>query len=482
MGSTSLPRADIIVEEAQKFASGGSIIAVLTPCKEEFANSDAILVMSGDAAVDAVGYSDGASYAAMHCSETGQPVLMVPMPIETKGASGDITKVGTGTSALVVTDDPTDGVMSAVDAVLEVVEGGTVETPGIVLRLSLDGGISFKTIRLNSATTYEVPFIGVKLQFGTGTMVAGDRYTWTSTAPMWDATGLASARAKLAKGQILVRTWLVIGGVDPITAGLIATEAHAYDTENERFIFARCDIAADKTLPSWPATAAEQSALFAGVNSWRLSIGLGRRRKLCPLTRWLWRRPVSWAASLREYQRNMDLHNTTWWRNMPPLAGWITAQGDDEYDERVAGGALAGRFTTFATLSNGPVGAFIAKDLTRGDEDSLFLLPNNVEVTNEACTVANAATVRALGQSLILTKEGTASPESIADIQADVNSALRRALMAEHVPGRGPRVSSVRWVMSSIDDLRGPAAVVNGLLELNLRGTISQIKTRVMVA
>lgn len=486
MSATSFPTAEINITEATRPASGGTIVAVITPSKPAFADADPVLVMSGNGAVDAVGYSDGTSYAAMHCSQTGQPVLMVPVAIATKGKSSGVvhkspTGTPTGTSELTVVDDP-DGVMTAVTALLTVVEGGTVETPGIVFDISIDGGATTQRIRLNSATSYVIPFIGATIEFGDGTMVDGETYEWKSTAPTLDANGIESARQKLARGRVQVRSWLIACAVDPSLAKAVIDAAERYEKENERFVYVRCNVADGKTASTWRQTATAMNVLFSDVNGWRGSISFGSRRKLCPLTGRAWRRPASWAASLREYDRGMDLHISTWWRDLGPLNGWFTLKSDDEHDERVDTGALFGRFTSFTTLANGDSGMYITKDVTRGNDDSVFFLTNNVAVVDEGCSVCNAATVRILGQSMILNNDGTASPETIADVESGVNSALYRSLMKERVPGRGARASSVRWTMSPADDLRGPGAVVNGIMELNLRGTVSQIRTKVQVS
>jgi hypothetical protein len=242
---------------------------------------------------------------------------------------------------------------------------------------------------------------------------------------------------------------------------------------------------------TWALQAAAHAATYAAVNSTdgRLSLGFGSRRILCPLTGWSFRRPASWAASLQEYRRDLDLHNATWWRKLGPLDGWFTidadstkhVSADSEHDERNDGGALAGRFTCFTTLSNGS-GIYIAKDLTRAADDSTLLLPNNAQVVNEVCRIVQAETTRIIGGSAILNSDGTIDAIQAVDIEEAVNGALKRSLLKEHVPGRGPRVSAVRWTASRDDDLRGAGATMTGVCTLNLRGTISAVTTTVKVS
>jgi hypothetical protein len=479
--ATSFPQTSITIDaQATSPGGGGGYVAVFAPCAS-LADGVPRLYASGKGVLDAHGFCEGTSYAAMHINETRRPVVFVGMPIETKGASSAVvTTAWAGTSEVTLTDNATTGCLTEVQAILRVVVGGTRGTAGVVLELSLDNGVSWKSIRLGTAVSYAIPNINVTINFGAGTFLAGEYVTWTATGPQTNAAGLTLARNGLAAKRFPIRTVLATGVYSAALATNLETEANAYASANERFVFARCAIA-DKSTGTWPVFAATQAGLFDGLEARRVSTSLGHRRKQCPLTSWSFRRPAAWAASLREYRRDMDLHNSTWWRGAGPLDGWFLAEGDDEYDERVHGGALAGKFTTFATLANGSTGMFIAKDLTRAALDSPLLLPNNMAVTNEACTICQRVTQRWLGQSLVLQTDGTADPNSLADLEEAINSELFRELLAEKVPGRGPRASAVRWEASKDDDLRGAAAVLNGVLTLNLRGTISQVATQVKV-
>jgi len=661
MGSLDFPSASTSVDaQANAAGAGDGYVAVITPVKTL---DDGVprLYASGKAALAAHGYSPGIAYGALHATRTKRPFLVVPIPIATAGASSAVADhSATGTSTVTISDGA-DGTLETCRAIMIVSTGGTRGTAGIVLLLSLDGGATFKTIRLGTATTYAVPDLGFTINFGAGTLVAGDYYTWTTTAPLWDSTGLALARTGLAAKQYPVRTWFVDGVLDATAAGLVATQAANYASSNNRFVMARgttydkplgvlaqtrnwmsgsptvtfaevggtgdtitrsagsfasdgftsgdtivvagavaaggannvtgvpatiaalvltmnatdlenegpisgvtiyatptltfgdngaspdtitrnrgswidegfavgdsftiagtssndgtytitaltatvlsvatgsfaaevigaygVTLAADEA--TWALEAAAQSAAFAAVNSTdgRLSLGFGRRRIACPLTSWAFRRSPAWAASLQEYRRDLDIHNATWWRKLGPLDGWFTiaanstrhVSADVEHDERTDGGALAGRFTCFATLDNS-TGIYIAKDLTRASDDSTLLLPNNAQIVNVVCTIVQAETTRIIGGSAILNTDGTIDPIQAVDIEEAVNGALKRSLLKQHVAGRGPRVSAVRWTASRDDDLRGAGATMTGVCELNLRGTISSVSTSVKVS
>lgn len=220
---------------------------------------------------------------------------------------------------------------------------------------------------------------------------------------------------------------------------------------------------------------------FASVDAQkRIDLGLGRGRKLSPITGSEFRRPVQWAASLREYQH--DLQIPCWRKKDGPCDGWSLDDVNGnvvEYDERTDGGALAARFTCFRTFGNGPQGAFIALSLTRATEGSLLSRTHNMAVANLACTVAQAETENAIGQVLILNDDGTATDASLGVIEARVNSALQINLLQDK--GEGPRASSAVWSASRSDALNVPGAQLTGTLNLLLNGTLEKITTSVRI-
>lgn len=479
MASTDLPSASVSVNaQASASGAGDGYIAIITPVGTLY---DGVprLYATAKAALTAHGYSPGIAYAALHAQKAKKPFLIVGVPIAAAGTPSAVVATGAPTGTSVVT--LTGASLEKMDATLTVVTGGTRGTAGIVLSLTLDGGATTKTIRLGTATTYAIPNLGVTINFAAGTLVTGEYFTFTATAPMLDTAGLTTARTKLAASNYNVKSWLVVGLCTPAIATAIASEAASYASANSRFIAARAGTT-DLAESTWAAEAAAQNISFDAVNSTdgRLSLGFGFRRVTCPLTSWAFRRSVAWAASLREYEKAYDIHNTTWWRKRGALTEWFTIATDVEHDERNDGGALAGRFTCFATLDN-ESGIYIAKDVTRASSDSVLFLPSNVHVTNAVCTIVQTETTRFLGQDLIKQADGTIDPNQAVDLEEAVNSALKRGIMRQKVAGRGPRASAVRWTMSRDDDLTGASAVLTGVASLNLRGVVSEVSTEARV-
>ncbi len=220
---------------------------------------------------------------------------------------------------------------------------------------------------------------------------------------------------------------------------------------------------------------------FASVDGQkRIDLALGRCSKLSPITGWALRRPAAWAVSLREYQHDVQI--PAWRKSDGPLNGCSLENSLGnvvEYDERIDGGALAGRFTCLRTYSNGPRGAFVALSLTRAPEGSLLSRTHNLAVANVACTVAQTETENAIGQVLVLNADGTGTDASLGLIEGRVNSALDMALLQQR--SEGQRASKAVWRASTSDILNVPAAELTGVLDLLVNGTLERITTRVRI-
>jgi hypothetical protein len=240
----SLPEASIRIDDAAgSFATGVDRIVVISPVATS-ADTTPRSFASTQSLLDQHAYSQGASYVATHIQDTGKPVVFVGIPIATAGTAGQLdTSTVTGTCNITVTA-AASGYLEEVDGILTVVTGGTVGTAGIVLSLSLDGGTTEKTIKLGTATSYTVPYLGIVLNFQTGgTLVVDDVFRFRTTAPMWDSAGLLAARTALAAQLKLSRSWMVIGEVPTDTlATVITTAVNAYESENDRFVYARTNI------------------------------------------------------------------------------------------------------------------------------------------------------------------------------------------------------------------------------------------------
>jgi hypothetical protein len=234
----TLPRASTTLDVTGGALASGEGLCIIIAAVDE--NADATLrVYSGAQGIyDQHSYSQGLSYAASHIEKTGKPVGFIGIPVATAGVCGgrDSTLV-TGTSRLSVSA-AASGYREAVDGIFEVVRGGTVGTDAITAKLSCDAGRSYQNIKIGTSSSYTISKLGAILNFGAGTLVAGDVFYFRTTAPMWDAVGMASARTAMVSQQKLSRTWMVIGDCTPTLAGNVKDEVNSYETSNQRYTLA----------------------------------------------------------------------------------------------------------------------------------------------------------------------------------------------------------------------------------------------------
>lgn len=601
-------------------------------------------------------YCPGVDYAAYHIDQTRKPVIFIGLPIATPGVVGRQNDEGVlGTSTITATAGA-DGALEEVDAIVTCEKGGTIGTDQILFSLSLDGGRTTKKVKLGTANSYVIPYVGITLNFGGGTFLAGDEYTFTSTAPLADSSGVQDAKEALVSQQKLARVWMLIWDIADLSdAEDIETEVNSYETANDRFLCARVQLrdrlplaskskvtkkmtgapnitfaevggtgdtitrssgsfiddgfAVNDTITVTGAVAgsghnnvtgaiagltdtvitlgstdldnegpiagvsitASETLTFAEVGgtgdtitrssgSWlddgfragdvisidgtvsnddatgaidtvtatvitmgstdldnesirsdlvtivkgeeiadwisdlddefediddspRMNLGAGRARLgISPLHGWNFRRNVQWGTNIRAFQK--DIHVPTWRKDDGPLQGVsLTDEHGNvvEFDERTDGGALAARFTCFRTWGNGPEGAFVAMDLTRAVEGSPIAFMHNEAVANIAQTVIQQETEGLVGRVMQLDEDHHAIEKELTKAEERVNSALRRALLEEKIPGEGPRASKAVWTASRDDDLSGTDATLTGTADLIVNGTIVHVETVIRV-
>jgi hypothetical protein len=644
------PNATVSVSaEASAAAGGTGYCVVISPVSRNadtiprvFANWRSLLTQHN--------YAPGVAYGALHIERTRKPVLFVGIPIVTAGALGRTNSSGVTGSCVISVAAGSDGYLDETDCILVVTTGGTIGTDNIRFNFSADGGRSWKQVRLGTDNSYTVPYLGIVISFGAGTLAVDDEFTFTTTAPKPDADGIAAARVALANQQKQSRTWLAAWDVATDTeAGYLTTAINAYETSNKRFSRVRANvrdrlpsaemsrtsvrmtgsptltfaevgatgdtitrsagsfitdgfavgmyvtvsgsssnnvsgtiasltdtvitfgttdlanegpvsncaivgshaltfaevgatgdtitrsggswlddgfrdgdlitvedtvsnnieeaavtsvtdtvitlgstdlaaetigsrsvtITAGETMADWVS---EMESEFDSVDSQkRISLGLGRLRTQCPITQWLFRRPVSWAASVREYQH--DIHRTTWAVADGPLQDWSMEDDDGnivEFNQDTDGGGIEARFTCARTWPN-QNGAYIACDLTRDVEGSDLSLTHNVDVANLMCTIVQSTTQRMIGLTPPLKSDGTMQSTALELLEESVNSQLDQALLREHVKGEGQRASIAKWTASKDDDLSVVPATLTGEGDLMVNGTIFNVDTNVGV-
>jgi hypothetical protein len=298
--------------------------------------------------------------------------------------------------------------------------------------------------------------------------------TITRSGGSWIADGFAVGDVVTIAGTLSNN---VSGPIADLTATIMTLD-DAIDLTAEEIASHTVTLTAGESDSQWVANVDSEFGSIDAQN--RIDLGAGRGFKRSPITGWLFRRPVQWAASLREYQHDVQI--PTWRKQDGPCDGWSLQDTDGntiEHDERTDGGLLLARFTCFRSYSNGPAGAFIALSLTRAVDGSLLSRTHNMAITNVASSVCQAETENAIGQILELNADGTATTASLRVLEDRVNSALAIALLQRK--SEGPRASGAAWKASTSDILNVPDAELTGVLDLRLGATLEKIRTRVRI-
>jgi hypothetical protein len=105
---------------------------------------------------------------------------------------------------------------------------------------------------------------------------------------------------------------------------------------------------------------------------------------------------------------------------------------------------------------------------------------HNEAVVNLACTTVQINSENAaIGQSLILNSDGTATKDSLSLIEARVNAALEFQLLTNR--GEGPRASLAVWSIDPNTLFNVAEPLMLGTLNLLLNGTVHSVRTAVRV-
>lgn len=97
---------------------------------------------------------------------------------------------------------------------IDVAVGGTIGTPGILLDLSIDYGITSQRIALGTATSVTFDGKGIKVNFAAGTLPTGARIAGHTDPPKWTTGELQAAMAAALATNM---QWGLVGFAEPLT-------------------------------------------------------------------------------------------------------------------------------------------------------------------------------------------------------------------------------------------------------------------------
>ncbi|WP_437623386.1 DUF2586 family protein [Sorangium sp. So ce1151] len=382
----------------------------------------------------------------------GLTVLPVRTDSSVAGGYGALTTSTAGTS--VPTIDNTTEPDDELELVIQFVAGGTVGTTGMTYRVSLDGGrtgllSTDRTYALGTANNIVVAGTGgARVNFAAGTIPAGFKLSFPTTAPKWNASELAAGLTALRQTKARWTALQVYGdmdatGLSTLDAGLEAM--HAAGRERRAVAHVRKPNAGETEAQYLAAL----TTALGGSSSKRVALCAGYAKVDSSISRRRYRRPpsVPIAALAAAVSEEIDLAELAY----GPLPGVAIADGNgnpDEHDEFINPGLDDQRFTTLRSWE-GRAGVWVNNPRLFAPVGSDFLYLQYGRIVDIACTVARTELEPILSRPVEVRKDGSGriDPNVALAIEGQINARLGSALVGLR------KATSVSFTLSRTDDV-----------------------------
>jgi len=385
--------------------------------------------------------------AACHALEVyGRPVVIVRTNDTTAGAVGTPDDTGvTGTSEVTLSGVPDDDYELA----FKVITGGSRGVAGVTFVTSFDGGRTWSPVTaLGTASTYAIPGAGtLALDFGIGTLVAGDIVTSQTTGPQWNTTDLGAALDALASSAV---TWELCGIVGPIDAAAFDLlevklgSLHAAGKERAWIGNTRVPNAGESEATYLAAL----NTIFASKATVRGQLCAGACKLTSSVSGRKVRRPVSFSVAAVEASQSEEVNAAD-----VTLGGLVGVSirdvngNPDEHDESINPGLDDARFTVLRTWE-GESGVYINRPRIFSPDGSDYQLLAHRRVMNLGHAALQSYFRRRLNKPVLVSAAtGFILEEEALEIEAGAREAMRALIMAK------PKASAVTFALSRVDNL-----------------------------
>lgn len=410
-------------------ATGEKILAMLGPTSSGTANVPGTYARTKDI-VSTFGAGPGVEAACFYVETFGKPILFCKTGASVAGVEGTLTSVATGTSVVTLdTTDPNDDY----ELVWKAITGGTIGTAGITYQYSLDGERTWSaTLALGTANTFAWPGAGgVNLDFGAGTVVAGDKHSTRTTAPNWNSTELTDALTALGNSAVQWGLVAIVGPIDATAFDAIEVKMSALSTAGTPRAWI-----GNTRMPN----AAESEATYLAAMNTIFSAKATNFGELCSgaakitsaVTGRKYKRPISFFVGAREGSVSEEVNIAD--PNLGPATGVSIrdANGNvDEHDESINPGLDDGRFTVLRTIP-GLSGVYVNRPRLFSSAGSDFYIMPHRRVMNLAREALRLYLTLRLNKPIRVNKTTGYILESEAlEIEAGADAILRAVLEAK---------------------------------------------------
>ena len=372
---------------------------------------------SGATVIANSGYGSAPELACSILKATGNEVIFVGVPAGTPGSNTAVaaTTPGGGSSAVTLTGTPYDTYYGK----CTVLVGGTIGTSGIQLGLSVDAGrTTQQTVNLGTASTAAFTNTGLTLNFGAGTLKAGDSYSWVSTEPLWTDAAVASALSSLVSIPDVFKDVYVTGGSDastgPGTAGVTSGDVTALQSDmvslfNSRR-YARLIACGRDALWGGNSTESESTWIaalqtqFVNSSADRVGVSGGNYNMVSAITQSQMRRPLAFFAAVRDsaVAIQVDLGRVSDGA-LTPMVVPVSPDGYIYHDESVNPGLDAARLISAWSITSLP-GLYILNPNLLAAPGSDFNWLQHGAVIDAACLIAYTFFVKQLSSAVRVSK------------------------------------------------------------------------------
>jgi hypothetical protein len=418
--------------------------------------------------------------------QAGNIVVAVSCPIATKGTATAVqaTVPGGSSSAITVSVDATYGPWDRYFVWVKCLTGGTIGTGGIVIQTSLDAGRNWgNPIALGTANTLYLgtgslvpaspPVIGgtgLQVNFGAGTLVAGDYWKFSTTGPAPNAAGIVAAHAAFQASQYGVAG---VGSVhildDVMHGGSSDTDTVSIQNQLQAGVaiyeYQRAIVhLRDAAVPTaWGGSGETEAAWIAalqlaesGITAPRvITCGGDYNTPSCYANAAgglpAYRRNEGWSLAVRRTQ--IPLQRRAGRVKDGPLANILVNPATDPsdgfiyHDERVTPGLNAARIASCMTWPKKGAGFFQCQEPLLSGPGSQFTELVIGNVLDVACDIGYAAGVEEVSDDLTTQANGTLDPVQLNTVQGSIQQALDEGMI------QTPLVSSVTATVSATQNV-----------------------------
>jgi hypothetical protein len=395
--------------------------------------------------------------------QAGNVVVGVSCAISTRGSAGAVqaSTPGGSTTTVTTTVDSTYGAWDQYYVKVRCTNGGTIGTAGIIVQVSLDAGRNYgPPISLGTSTTLGLgqPLntavsggTGVQLNFGAGTMVAGDSWQFATIAPAWNDAGLQAAIAAFQASQYGVAGVGSAHVVGVCAAGDIAAvqtqlQAGVALYEYQRVILELRDVGPTGISggSAWGGSAENEATWISslatatsGTTAPRSCVNGGFYNTPSAYSNAagglpFYRRPLAWALAVR--RTLIPIQRRAGRVKDGPLASIVVNPATDPtdgfvyHDERVNAGLNAARIASAMTWPKKGAGFFQCQEPLMSANGSQFTELVIGNVLDAACDIAYAAGVEEVSDDLLLQANGTLNTVDLNIFEGNINNALNEGL------------------------------------------------------